>query len=307
MAEQERSDRIAAIGFDYESQEKQPFGPCNLCGRDSWTIVSHRDRYGYPATTTSCHVCGLTMLNPRMTADAYTQFYDGVYRPLVSAYHGRRIDAETIQEEQRRYAGDLLPILSPYLEKRDGEALLDVGGSTGVVASVLAERFGLRPTVLDPAPEEVAAADRSGIETVTGFIEHWDPGGRSFEVVGMFQTVDHLLDVGAALGKIRQLLADRGVLIMDVVDFRAAYLRNWSVAAATKVDHPYSLTEMTAEVFLARAGFEVARKSYSPDHLHVLYICRPTEPEPEALPGRHLVERHFAEMRYVMNAPGPTP
>jgi nicotinamide-nucleotide amidase len=27
-----------------------------------------------------------------------------VYRPLVSAYHGRRIDAETLQAEQREYA-----------------------------------------------------------------------------------------------------------------------------------------------------------------------------------------------------------
>ena len=41
-----------------------------------------------------------------MTADAYGRFYDGIYRPLVSAFHGRLIDAATIQAEQREYAAE---------------------------------------------------------------------------------------------------------------------------------------------------------------------------------------------------------
>ena len=42
------------------------------------------------------------------------------------------------------------------------------------------------------------------------------------------QTVDHLLDVAGTLRRVRELLTDDGVLFVDIVDFRAAYLRNWS-------------------------------------------------------------------------------
>ena len=88
-----------------------------------------------------CLRCGLVFLNPLMTSDAYAEFYADVYRPLVSAYHGRRIDAETIQDEQREYAAIRAELLAPHLEGRGAKALLDVGGSTGVVAHHLKERF----------------------------------------------------------------------------------------------------------------------------------------------------------------------
>jgi hypothetical protein len=43
-----------------------------------FVIVTHRDRYGYPARAHACRPCGLVFLNPRMTAEAYGRFYDGV-------------------------------------------------------------------------------------------------------------------------------------------------------------------------------------------------------------------------------------
>ena len=298
-----RAERIAALGWDYGAEPLEPVAACNLCGADRWTVLTHRDRYGYPATATACGRCSLTVLNPRMGAAGYGRFYDGVYRPLVSAYHGRLIDARTIQAEQREYAAQMERFLAPFLSGRRGARLLDVGGSTGVVAAHLCRAFGLRATVLDPAPAEIEEAAALGIETVTAFVEEWDPEGARFEVVGMFQTIDHLLDVSATLAKLRTAIADDGLFVVDIVDFRAAYLRNASVEEGVKVDHPYSLTEPTAEAYLARAGFEPVRKSYSADHLHVAYLCRPAAPRPDALPDPVEVRDFFREVRWVQNAP----
>jgi hypothetical protein len=88
------------------------------------------------------------------------------------------------------------------------------------------------------------------------------------------------------------------------VDFRAAYLKNWSVEAAVKIDHPFSLTEETCEAFLARAGFEPLRKAYSADHHLVAYVCRPCTPDPQDLPSVESVADFFREVRLVQNAPG---
>jgi SAM-dependent methyltransferase len=297
-----REARIAAVGYDYASQEKQPIAACHLCGSDRWTVLTHQDRYGYPAQATACNRCGLTILNPRMAPAAYARFYDGIYRPLVSAYHGRRIDARTVQEEQWVYASHIERLLAPFLEGKAGASFLDVGGSTGVVAAHFARRFGVQATVLDPAPAEIAEAQALGVETITSLVEEWQPEGRRFQVIGMFQTIDHLLDVAATLAKLRTLIVDEGIFVVDILDFRAVYLKNWSIEAAIKIDHPFSLMEGTAEAFLRRAGFEAIRKWYHPDRQHVAYVCRPSAPDAHALPSSEWVDRFFWEVRYVQNA-----
>jgi 2-polyprenyl-3-methyl-5-hydroxy-6-metoxy-1,4-benzoquinol methylase len=243
------------------------------------------------------------MLNPRMTARAYAEFYAAVYRPLVSAYHGRRIDAETIQAEQLAYAEEMIEFVAPLLDGRRAATLLDVGGSTGVVAASLARRFGLSATVIDPAPAETAVAERLGIKTITALLEDWHPEAR-YDVIGIFQTVDHLLDVAGALAKLRRALADGGLLIVDIVDFRAAYLKNWSVEEAIKIDHPYSLTEETMDAYLARSGFRAVCKAVSADH-HLAYVCEAVQPVPDATPDPRSVQEFFREVRYVQTAPRP--
>lgn len=297
----ERAARIGALPFDYVAQPTAAVDTCNLCGGTRFVVITHRDRYGFPSPASACADCGLVFLNPMMTAAAYGDFYNGTYRPLVSAYHGRLIDAKSIQDEQRAYARERAELLAPYVKGAGFRSLLDIGGSTGVVAHHLAQVFGLEATVIDPAPLEVEEARALGLETVTSLVEDYQPDGRHFDMVGLFQTVDHLLDISRTLAIIRSLIHPLGVLFVDIVDFRAAYLRNWSVEEAVKVDHPYYLTEHTMIAYLRRAGFEPLRADYAADHLHISYVCRPMQVQQEALPTRDSVRALLREIRYVQN------
>ena len=301
----DRRERIAALAFDYERQEKRAVERCNLCGESVFVVLTHRDRYGYPASATGCSRCGLVFLDPVMTADAYGRFYARTYRPLVSAYHGRLIDARTIQQEQREYAVERGDLLAPYLQGRRLRTMLDIGGSTGVVAHAFAQRFALRPTVVDPAPMETVEAQALGLETVEGLIESVDLGERTFDVVVLCQTVDHLLDIAGTLRRVRGLIAAGGLLFVDIVDFRAAYLRHWSIEEAIKIDHPYYLTEPTMAAYLARAGFDILRTDYAADHLHVSYVAQPSAPVTDALPAADEVRNLWREVRFVQNSPRP--
>ena len=300
-----RAERIAALNFDYAAQQKARVERCNLCGETVFVGLTHRDRYGYPASASGCTRCGLVFLDPVMTAAAYGDFYAGTYRPLVSAFHGRLIDARSIQQEQKEYAVERGDLLAPYVEGRGYRTLLDIGGSTGVVADAFARRFGLRATLVDPAPLETAQARALGLETIEGLVEQVDLGNRQFDVVVLCQTVDHLLDVTGTLRRLRDLITPGGVFFIDIVDFRAAYLRNGSVEAAIKIDHPYYLTEATMTAYLERTGFTVARADYAADHLHVSYAAQPSAPRPDALPPAATTEALWREIRSVQNAPAP--
>ena len=112
-----------------------------------------------------------------MTAGAYAAFYDGVYRPLVSAFHGRLIDARTIQGEQQEYAVDRADTVRPFLAGAGLKTMLDIGGSTGVVAAHFAREFGLaRHAASIRRPLEVEHARALGLETITGLVETHDFG-----------------------------------------------------------------------------------------------------------------------------------
>jgi SAM-dependent methyltransferase len=301
-----RKQRIEALGYDYAAQPRDLITACNLCGGDVLVTLTHRDRYGFRAQACACTHCGLVFLNPRMTPQAYGRFYDGVYRPLVSAFHDRLIDARTIQAEQREYAVDRAAFVRPFLAGAGLKTMLDIGGSTGVVAGHFAETFDLAGTLIDPAPLEVEQARTFGLETITGLVEAHDFGDRRFDVVLICQTVDHLLDVAGTLKRVRELLTRDGRLFIDIVDFRAAYLRNWSVEDATKIDHPYYLTQDTMRAYLRRSGFEIVRADYAADHLHVSYLCRRGDPSPAALPDPQTVAESLREIRYVQNTPRPS-
>lgn len=275
------AQRVDALGYDVAAQPQERPAGCNLCGSSERQVeVCRRDRYGYPVRCVVCGRCGLGYLTPRLTRAGYADFYASVYRPLVSAYHGRRIDAETVQLDQRSYAADLAAFLAPLLANRP-TTILDVGGSTGVVAAVLSEVFGGHPTVLDPAPAELAVAQGSGLEVIAGFAETFEAGERRWDLVLLCQTIDHLLDVRRTLCALRSLTAAHGHAFVDILDVELALVRAGSIEAAVKIDHPYYLTGPTAAAFFAVAGYRIVVTRVTDDGHRGFLLApdRPTEPD----------------------------
>ena len=301
MSDQIR-DRVAALGYDYAAAPKEAVGACNLCGSGAHIEASRRDRYGYPAPFWICPRCGLGFISPRLTPAEYARFYESVYRPLVSAYHGRLIDAATVQEEQREYAADLLDFLRARLP-RAPDSIIDVGGSTGVVAGALRDAFGSSATVLDPAPDELAVAAAAGMETVEGFAEDFEPGERRWGLVLLCQTIDHLLDVSGTLAGVRRMLAPDGHAFIDVLDAGFMMRRRAQIEGAVKVDHPYYLTRDTALAYFARTGFEVTAEqmSHNGHWGFLLRAAEPREPDWDALGD---AARRFLDELWAWRATG---
>jgi SAM-dependent methyltransferase len=280
MTQTMTSERIAALGYDYGGQAALRPAACNLCGAREHAIeVAERDRYGYPATFVVCGRCGLGYLCPRLSATQYAHFYSEIYRPLVSAYHGRRIDAETVQLEQRDYAAGLAAFLLPLLPSAP-RTILDVGGSTGVVASVLAEHLNARATVLDPSPAELAVARAAGMETIAGLVEDFDPGERSWDLVLLCQTIDHLLDVRGTLAALRRMTAPGGRAFVDIVDVDVLVDRTGDIERAVKIDHPYYLTRPTAAALFTLTGFTIVAERITDDGHRGFVLARGPVGEP---------------------------
>ena len=251
--------------FIYAQQPMEAVHRCNLCGGRVFWPAHGQDRYGYTVGVLECCSCGLTFLSPRMTAEAYSRFYsDGAYRKLLSKFYGREITAETIEDEQVDYAQRLKKWLSGHVKNMQWKSYLDIGGSTGVVAEILAARFMLVPMIVEPAQAEAARATKRGITTILGGIEDFDPGETRFGLITLCQSVDHLLDIAGTLGRVRGWLMPKAWFFVDFVEH-----------GPIKIDHPYYLTKATMARYLERAGFVVEALEDAGDELHVNVLARP--------------------------------
>lgn len=294
--------RVEAVGFPYAEMNYEPVQVCNLCGSPRQSVIAHRDRYGFPATAVACMDCGLIYLSPRLTSEDYGVFYSRYYRPLVSAFHNRLIDAFTVQAEQVPYAEVLTRFLRRHVPEGSVRRMLDVGGSTGVVAQAITQAFGCTGVVIDPAPAELALASERGLEVHQGLVEDLGLGKfGKFEMIVLCQTVDHLLDIKGSLKAIRSSLDPNGWFYVDILDAEMNLRRN-GVRGSVKIDHPYYLMDGTMTAYLEHAGFAVRQTLIHPDGIHLGYLC---QPGPE-LAHRDLAkeaERTFALVRSVQLDP----
>jgi len=256
----------------YASQPKEEVKRCNLCGGTRFKPFAREDRYGLPVESVQCKSCRLIFLNPRMTTEAYAEFYrNGTYRELLSEFYGRPFTTQSIEEDQRKYADKVIGLLAPHqvrlvswldpfsagLPKR----LLDIGGSTGVVAEAVAKQFGLDAIVIEPSEVEAKRAMSRGLRVWSGMIEDFEPDRALFDAILLCQTMDHLLDIMGALRTIRTWLADDGLFFCDLA---------WN--NPIKVDHPYYLDDHTAKDYFRRAGFKALYEGKDADGTHLNYL-----------------------------------
>ncbi len=134
--------------------------------------------------------------------------------------------------------------------------LLDVGAAYGFLLKV-AREHGWEAMGVELAEECAArAATVAGVPVVAGDFLAVDLPGR-FDVVTMFDVLEHLPDPAAALRRAHQLLAPGGLLIVETGDLAAPWARllgrRWYF-----LDPPQHLAYFTATGLLAlmtKAGF----------------------------------------------------
>ncbi len=260
---------MVSVAFDVKACPHETVA-CNQCGRTDGTAVAVKDRYGLPVTTVQC-ACGLQYINPRMTAEAYGAFYREHYRPLLAALTGKPYTAAVVRENSRKYAVELVKDVASVVEPYPDARLLDLGGSTGIVARKFAERWGCACTVVDPAPEEVAeAADFA--ETVCASAEDARFAPDTFDVILLCRTIEHLRDPKAVLRQARRWATDRAFLVVDAMD-----VSRWNLRSRYKVDHPYSFTDTTLRRMVTSAGWRIRGSWTRRNGLYVGLICSPED------------------------------
>jgi hypothetical protein len=246
----------------YAAAPKEIVTSCNLCGGNRFVLLSLTDRYGLEAPSVQCEACGLRFLSFRMTAEAYEEFYaGGHYRELVGQFEGKPMTAAAIERDQTRYAFLLSAWLKRYMDPVRSGLLLDLGGSTGIVAERMAQDYDLDATVVEASTDEARRAVDKGLAVANVRLQDYEAGHHVYDLILLCRTVDHLLDIKADLARIRKWLAPKGLFFVDFVH-----------KTPPKIDHPYILSVDTMRRYLEGAGF-VVRCMGSLERRHTNMLC----------------------------------
>lgn len=241
---------------------------CLLCGGKRWAhLVEAADAMeggsGLWFAVVQCQQCGLCFTNPRPTPAAMEQFYPPTYQPHRTSRTRRR------KHRAARWSS-LFPLASflPSLQRSKSERkalpwhgqgrLLDFGCGGGSYLERM-HRQGWRVTGLDASSSAVQRIrSELGLEALVGSLPHPKLRPNSFDVITMWQSLEHVHDPLAVLRQARRLLVAGGKLLVAVPNIDSLPFR-WFGHAWYGLDLPRHLTHFspaTLVLMLQRAGFQ---------------------------------------------------
>ena len=220
--------------------------PCVLCrGTRRRVALTHRD-----GTLVRCLACGLVSVDPLPSPEAALAPYDAAYFQSETGYRDYAGEEAVFRAEFRRRLRRMRSA------GRSGR-LLDVGAATGAFL-VAARAAGFDVAGIEPSPVAQAALAR-GLDVFHGPIEAATFAPASFDVVTIFDVLEHLVDPVDALTRMRGWLRPNGRLFIAVPDFGGWWARASGVRwpMVTPKEHLYYFTRRTLRSLLCATGFEV--------------------------------------------------
>lgn len=238
-------EKIASGVYPLEEQK------C-FCGADNDKELITHDRIGLPHRIVICQNCALVRANPRMTAEAYRQFYNDEYRDLPLCYlkeHPEEVQREkAILEERERNRGVYLR--DEMLVNEDippPKVVVDFGCYQGGMLDAFretgAETWGIEIN------EDAAAYARTKGHKIVSRIEELIMLGVKADLVIMQDVIEHLLDL-REVQKVGQILSEEGCLYVWTPGiFRTRPEAVWQLA------HTYYFVANTLKWVMGQVGF----------------------------------------------------
>jgi 2-polyprenyl-3-methyl-5-hydroxy-6-metoxy-1,4-benzoquinol methylase len=234
--------RPATPPTSVDLREQSP--TCLLCGSAERSLLFHLH---WPVV--KCSSCGLVYAvrqNPRDLASEYEENY---YRGEV--YADYLAERTTIRRNAQRSLSDL----ERFARGRD---LLDVGCAAGFFLEAARDR-GWRVRGVEVSDYAASHARRLGLSVDVGSIEAPSLGPERFDVVTLWDTIEHLDRPDVAVCNIHKRLRPGGLLVASTGDYdsllRKITGRRWRLFSDRT--HRFFFTERTIGDLLSRSGFRV--------------------------------------------------
>lgn len=236
------------------------YNGCLLCHSKEYKILYNdvsdyllkNNQKGY--TYVKCTECGLVFMNPHPSLQEIINYYPDEYEPYRVS-HSRIANLLSLHSSWKRYR-----FIKPY--KNSGK-LLDIGCSTGTFLNYLKHKGGWDVYGVEMNENAAKIGLEKGINIKIGHFEQVEFDPQSFDVVTLWDVLEHMYDPITVLNKIHQLLKPGGILVirvpnMDSIDAKI-FKKYWAGLDAPR--HLYVFTKFTLHKLLFQSNFSVLSTS----------------------------------------------
>ena len=224
--------------------------PCHLCGAADAALRHHINGYDI----VRCRGCGLQYVAEDVTPAQLRAYYGEAY--FTGGQPDGFQDYAAARETRQRHFRSLLPALRRHLRVARPR-VLDVGSALGYFLHV-AREAGWPARGVELSEYAAARARAEGFEVATGTVHDVDLPEGAFELVTLWDVIEHVPNPLAMLRRVHALLAEDGLLALSTGDVSGAtarlYGRRWSLLAPP--GHLFYFSRATLYRMLRLAGFE---------------------------------------------------
>lgn len=277
---------------------------CLLCGKDTHVLLTDILREGLKGRVYFCKPCELGMLENHQSEKEIADFYKDKYRK-----HPLYKESSSPQELFNIYSNfqqGRIDLLKKYLNKNT--KLLEVGCSVGMfLYNVRKHTKKIIGIDYDIASGEFAA-DKCGCLIFNEDIENTWLHKKSFDIICMFQILEHVKDPICFLSQYKEYLKPNGLICIEIPNINDALRYVYNLPNYNKFyfhpAHLWYFSEKSLNILMKKAGFSgdiVFTQSYNIlNHLHwidtdtpqkscVLGLSRPSLPIREEI-GNNIEE-----------------
>lgn len=253
---------------------------CDLCGSDGYRVrfpstlpasgkldlSAYRctsSGYGQHHTIVECLNCGLVYANPRYNSGEMLAKYQAVEDPLyVEERDGRVLTFE-------RHLRPLEELMPPD----KGRRLLDVGCHIGVFVEIAAQR-GWDAWGVEPSRWAATLAQQAGLQVVEATMATSCFDDASFDVITMWDVIEHLEHPSAEVRQAYRLLKPGGLLVAHTMDLDSVFARLMGPRWPWLMEmHLYYFNRETLTKLLQQAGFRVLKIKAQGRYLRLGYLA----------------------------------
>ena len=223
---------------------------CPVCDGAAVSRYAAKDGYVF----WRCAACGLLFVWPRLSAPPEEIYQADYFGGAKAGFGYVDYDAEKSALDGL-YLG-FLERAARHLPKKG--KLLDVGAATGHFVA-LAKGAGWDARGIDVSAHGADTARAKGLDVRQTTLDGYDAPAGSFDMLTMWDVIEHLPDPMAALKKAATLLRPGGLLAIVTPDARSAWARLWGTRwhALVPPEHIVMFNRAALSEALGRNGFEI--------------------------------------------------